>query len=79
MRPNGTRIPQAAEVRSQSFSGNSAAAAVDICAANRAAGLAIDRDTSRCRWLGEKMDYSMAIEGMQWREARASPPASTAQ
>jgi hypothetical protein len=75
-RPNGTRIPEAAEVRSQSFSGNSAAESPRIVAENRAAGLAIDHQTSRCRWLGEKMDYSMAIEGMQWRERAAStaPP-----
>jgi hypothetical protein len=35
-------------------------------------GLAIDARTSRCRWLGERMDYSVAIEGMQWREANAA-------
>jgi hypothetical protein len=29
---------------------------------NRARGLTIDAKTSRCRWLGEKMDYGMAIE-----------------
>ena len=47
-----------------------------------AAGLAIDARTGRCRWLGERMDYSLAIEGMQWREANAAarcaaPPAAT--
>jgi hypothetical protein len=25
--------------------------------------LSIDASTSRCRWLGESMDYSQAIEG----------------
>jgi predicted restriction endonuclease len=75
-RPNGTRIPEAAEVRSQSFRGNISAESPRIVTDNRAAGLSIDRDTSRCRWLGEKMDYSMAIEGMQWCERAAStaPP-----
>jgi hypothetical protein len=28
----------------------------------------IDANTSRCKWLGERMDYSTAIEGMQFRE-----------
>jgi hypothetical protein len=36
------------------------------------AGLAqfneIDASTARCKWLGERMDYSTAIEGMQDRE-----------
>jgi hypothetical protein len=33
---------------------------------NRDAGLDIDASTSRCRWLGESMDYSQAIEGMMF-------------
>jgi len=32
----------------------------------------IDATTSRCQWLGEPMDYSMAIEGMQFLEAAAA-------
>jgi hypothetical protein len=39
---------------------------------NRAAGLAITPETSRCQWLGERMDYSMAIEGMQFLEQKAA-------
>ena len=31
----------------------------------------IDASTSRCKWLGERMDYSSAIESMQVREAAA--------
>ena len=31
----------------------------------------IDSSTSRCKWLGERMDYSSAIESMQFREAAA--------
>jgi len=31
----------------------------------------IDAHTARCKWLGEPMDYSMAIEGMQLREEAA--------
>ena len=34
-------------------------------------GVAIDAHTSRCKWLGERMDYDMAIEGMQFRDGRA--------
>jgi hypothetical protein len=33
----------------------------------------IDAQTSRCKWLGEKMDYSTAIEGLQFRDGRAGP------
>jgi len=37
----------------------------------------IDSSTARCIWLGERMDYSTAIESMQFREeaARAPTPA----
>ncbi len=31
----------------------------------------IDATTSRCKWLGERMDYSWVIESMQFREAAA--------
>jgi hypothetical protein len=32
---------------------------------HRELGLTIDSRTSRCRWTGESMDYSQAIEYMQ--------------
>ncbi len=35
-------------------------------------GLKIDAHTSRCKWLGERLDYNTAIEGMQFREAAAT-------
>ena len=35
-------------------------------------GVPIDAQTSRCKWLGERMDYDMAIEGMQFRDGRAN-------
>jgi hypothetical protein len=44
--------------------------------------LHVDASTGRCRWLGETMDYSFAIEGLQcldggWKPAaRAAPRAS---
>jgi len=33
-------------------------------------GLEIDETTARCKWLGERMDYSTAIESMQFRDGR---------
>jgi hypothetical protein len=77
VRPNGTRIPEAA-ARRGSFRGNIGGLgerAADIAVANRAVGIAIDARTARCRWLGEPLDYSLAIEGMQWRDARPAAPA----
>jgi hypothetical protein len=38
---------------------------------NREKGLAITAETGRCQWHGERMDYSTAIEGMQFLEAKA--------
>jgi hypothetical protein len=35
-------------------------------------GVPIDTRTSRCKWLGERMDYDIAIEGMQFRDGRAA-------
>jgi hypothetical protein len=32
----------------------------------------IDASTSRCKWLGERMDYSSAIEAMQFRELNST-------
>ena len=49
-----------------------------LFALNREAGLAIDAHTSRCRWLGERLDYSLAIEGMQLLRDRASAATSRA-
>ncbi len=38
---------------------------------NREAGLAITAETGRCQWQGERMDYSTAIEAMQFLEQKA--------
>jgi hypothetical protein len=35
-------------------------------------GVPIYAQTSPCKWLGERMDYGMAIEGMQFRDRRAT-------
>jgi hypothetical protein len=37
----------------------------------------IDAQTSRCKWLGERMDYDIAIEGMQFRDSRTGAAAPT--
>ena len=38
---------------------------------NREARLTITRETARCQWRGESMDYSHAIESMQFLDSRA--------
>ena len=38
------------------------------------ASLSITAETSRCQWRGESMDYSMAIESMQFLESKAAVP-----
>jgi hypothetical protein len=37
-------------------------------------GLSINAETSRCQWRGETMDYSQAIEAMQFLEHKAAAP-----
>ena len=36
--------------------------------------LSITPETSRCQWRGESMDYSQAIESMQFLEHKAAAP-----
>ncbi|HZF30958.1 MAG TPA: DUF222 domain-containing protein [Gammaproteobacteria bacterium] len=69
-RPDGQRIPDAGK----SFRGNISGEEQTprICALNREAGVQIDASTGRCGWLGETMDYSTAIEGMQSLRDRAA-------
>ena len=38
--------------------------------------LKVGAGNSRCRWLGERMDYSMAIESMQFRDESAAKAAT---
>jgi len=77
-RPDGARIPESG---TRCFRGNNLrdsadhppiARAADDLESLRAAGIAIDVRTSRSRWLGERMDYSLAIEGLQWRDQKAA-------
>src|SRR5688572_7747867 len=37
-------------------------------------GLSITAETSRCQWHGESMDYSQAIEAMQFLDSKAAVP-----
>ena len=78
-RPDGVRVAENGE---QCFRGSVVAAVepdasfeetLRIHVLNLEAGLAIDAKTSRCRWLGERMDYSQAIEGMQFLRDRDAP------
>ena len=75
-RPDGTRIAASGE---RCFRGSAPVPApadapfeqtLRLHELNAEAGLTIDAKTSRCRWLGEWMDYSWAIEGMQWLRDR---------
>ena len=75
-RPNGKRIPECG--RNASSNGtiprnrrDGLERRLNVAAAESLSG--IDASTSRCRWLGERMDYSSAIEGMQFREAAVRP------
>ena len=36
--------------------------------------LSIRSETNRCKWFGESMDYSQAIEAMQVLELKAAAP-----
>ena len=77
-RPDGARVAENGE---RCFRGSVVAArepdasfeeTLRIHVLNLEAGFAIDAKTSRCRWLGESMDYSQAIEGMQFLRDRAA-------
>jgi len=69
-RPDGRRV---VENGRECFRGNMSSQGVYLL--NREAGLNITRETSRCQWLGESMDYSTAIEAMHFLERKARPDA----
>jgi hypothetical protein len=69
-RPDCSRIADAGTALDKRFRGNNSERALESL--NLSAGLTIDARTSRCRWLGERMDYSLVIEGLRWREANAA-------
>jgi hypothetical protein len=66
-RPDGRRVePNGANC----FRGN----ILGLYELNREASVAITRETARCQWRGERMDYSHAIESMQFLESRGAQP-----
>jgi hypothetical protein len=78
-RPDGRRVEEnGVHCFRGSISGaDSKPKSLRLCTLNREAGLAITRETGRCQWRGERMDYSQAIEGMQLLDhplAQALPP-----
>ena len=75
-RPDGRRIGECGAY-AQSFRGNKSPVTDDsLETLNREHGLTIDARTSRCRWTGESMDYSQAIEWMQFQDEQALPLAA---
>ena len=66
-RPDGRRVESNGV---NCFRGNISA----LYALTRGAGLAITRETARCQWRGETMDYSHAIESMQFLDSKAPAP-----
>jgi hypothetical protein len=70
-RPDGTRVEAAG---TQRFRGSDAAppGPPALFALNRAAGVAIDWQTARCRWLGERMDYGLAVQALVQRRDLAA-------
>ncbi len=79
-RPNGTRI----EENGKCFRGNISAPAPSTYRGfedslrdylmKHEPGLSITPETSRCQWHGEDMDYSQAIEALQFLDHKAAVP-----
>jgi len=64
-RPDGSRIAPNGEPRFRGIvSRGSKAIRLQLLAMNTAHGLQIDADTSQTLWLGERLDYSLAIEAL---------------
>ena len=68
-RPDGSVIPPAGLPHGKCFRGNISAASglQRLAAFNAACGLAIDAQTARCDWNGERMDYDIAIDNLCWK------------
>ena len=77
MRPNGRVMPLAgrplgAFPRERHFGGEgttklSCQGGEALAKSNAARGLDIDAQTARCGWMGERMDYNTAIDGLCWQ------------
>jgi hypothetical protein len=68
-RPDGTRVERNG---AQRFSGNVVSLQTHLRTLEPE--LAITADTAKCQWRGETMDYSQAIEAMQFLEHKAASP-----
>jgi hypothetical protein len=73
-RPDGSRVERNG---AQRFSGN-VGSGLRTHLRTLEPELSITAATARCRWLGETMDYSQAIEAMQFLQNKAAPPQRTA-
>jgi len=76
-RPDGKRIPECGSAQSIGPAGGFRGI-VPMDLLNPDPDVKIDASTSRCKWLGERMDYSAAIESMQFREQAAAAAATQA-
>jgi hypothetical protein len=77
-RPDGRRVENNGSIcfrgnklRSQPGADTAFEESPHICSLNGAMGLTITPKTAKCQWHGERMDYSMAIESMQFLENKA--------
>ena len=71
IRPDGRGMPAAGRLPGGRFRGNAgdASGAKRLAESNAARGLEIDSRTARCGWMGERMDYNIAIDGLCWQAA----------
>ena len=77
MRPNGRAMPPAGRPlgtfpRERHCGGEGSAklscqGGEALARSNAARGLDIDAQTARCGWMGERMDYNTAIDGLCWQ------------
>ena len=75
-RPNGQIMPTAGKLlgafpRERPCAGEGSKPSCQggeaLAASNAARGLDIDAQTARCGWMGERMDYNTAIDGLCWQ------------
>ena len=43
---------------------------------NLSRGVQIDEETARCHWIGDRMDYGLAVENLIWLRDRAREAAT---
>jgi len=78
-RPDGSRVEPNGRLRVR-FRGSAAARQRldELFTENLSRGVRVDDSTARCRWLGERMDYGLAIENLIWLRDRTRAIVSTA-